>query len=73
MILHLEYRPDEIPRKSVRDLLTYGQNAVVSNSQTVLKMVNFGIKQTVLNYSRPQHLSNVSPKVKLYQFPGKEM
>ena len=68
MILHLEYHPNDIQRKRVRDLWSQHWCEYLLED---IEDGGLGIKQTILAYSRTKNLRYLSQKVKLYQLPGK--
>ena len=70
MILHIEYHPNEIPRKKIREL--WNKNCVELLSKTVAEG-GLGIEKTIIAYSRPKNLKDVLQSAKLYQHPGKEV
>ena len=70
MILHMEYHPNEIPRKKIREL--WNKNCGELLSKTVAEG-GLGIEKTIIAYSRPKNLKDVLQSAKLYQHPGKEV
>ena len=70
MILHIEYHPNEIPRKKIREL--WNKNCGELLSKTVAEG-GLGIEKTIIAYSRPKNLKDVLQSAKLYQHPGKEV
>ena len=70
MILHLEYHPNEIPRKKIRKLWHKHCGDLLSKTITE---GGLGIEKTVIAYSRPKNLKDVLQSAKLHQHPGKEV
>ena len=70
MILHMEYHPNEIPRKKIREL--WNKNCGELLSKTVAEG-GLGIEKTIIAYSRPKNLKDVLQSAKLHQHPGKEV
>ena len=70
MILHLEYHPDDIPRKLIRR--TWNKYCGDFLSQDISDG-GLGLKKTIIAYSRPSNLRDMLQKAKLQQIPGKEV
>ena len=70
MILHLEFHPDDIPRKIVCDLWSEHCGEYLSGK---IEDGGIGIRQTILAYSRPKNLRDLLQKARLYQLPDKEV
>ena len=62
MILHIEFHPDDIPRKIVRDLWSEHCGEHLSKN---IEDDELGIKQTILAYSRPNMLRDLLQKAKI--------
>ena len=65
MILHIEYHPDDMPRRKIRELY---EKYCAEQFEQVL-----GIKRTIVAYSRPRNLRDLLQSAKLYQMRGKEV
>merc|ERR1711862_404654 len=70
VILHLEYHPNDIPRKKIRDL--WDNHCVELLSKSVADG-GLGIKKMTIAYSRPRNLRDLTQRAKLHQHPGKEV
>ena len=68
-ILHMEYHPDDIPRKRVRDL--WAENCALLERS--VDEGGLGIEHMICAYSRPQNLRDLLQKAKLYQLESKEV
>ena len=64
VFLHMEYHPNDIPRKLIRTI--YNQNC------GELFEEKLGIKQTTIAYSRAKNLRELLTQAKLHQAPGHE-
>ena len=64
LFIHMEYHPNDIPKKSVRAIY---EHCCKSTFEEVLD-----IQQTTIAYSRPPNLKDTLTKAKLHQAPGKE-
>ena len=64
LIIHLEYHPDDIPRKEVREI--YNKHC----GELFEKIL--GVKKTTAAYSRPENLRDILQSAKLYEKEGKE-
>ena len=70
MILHLEYHPNDIPRKLIRRTWDKYCREYLSKP---ISDGGLGIKETIIAYSRPRNLKDVLQNAKLQQLPGKEV
>ena len=68
-ILHMEYHPDDIPRKRVRDL--WNENCALLERS--VDEGGLGIEHMICAYSRPPNLRDLLQKEKLYQLESKEV
>jgi len=68
-ILHMEYHPDDIPRKRVRDL--WNENCALLERS--VDEGGLGIEHMICAYSRPRNLRDLLQKAKLYQLESKEV
>ena len=65
IILHLEYHPDDIPRKRVRELYERHCGELL---RRILR-----VKRAIVAYSRPLNLRDLLQSAKLHQTKGKEV
>ena len=70
IVLHLEYHPDDIPRKKVRELFTKTCEPIFSHDAND---GGLGLKRMIIAYSRPRNLRDLRQKAKLYEKTGKEV
>ena len=70
MILHVEYHPNEIPRKKICKLWQKHCGDLLSKK---VSEGGLGIEKTIIAYSRPKNLKDVLQSAKLHQHPGKEV
>ena len=70
VILHLEYHPNDIPRKRIRDLWDKHCGELLSQS---VANGGLGINKMTIAYSRPRNLRDLTQRAKLCQHPGKEV
>ena len=70
MILHMEYHPNEVPRKKIREL--WQKHCGEKLSKTVADG-GLGIEKTIIAYSRPQNLKDVLQSANSHHHPGKEV
>ena len=70
LFIHLEYHPNDIPRKFIRNSWNKNCDGLLSQ-----KASNGGInlKQMIIAYSRPRNLRDVLLKAKLQEHTGKEV
>lgn len=64
LFIHLEYHPNDIPRKRIREI--YNQHC----SEVFERVLS--IKQTTVCYSRAKNIKDTVTKAKLHQAPGQE-
>ena len=57
LIIHLEYHPDDIPRKEVREICKKHCGELFENIS--------GTKKTIVAYSRPENLRDMLQSAKL--------
>ena len=65
MIIHLEYHPDDIPRKKIREI--YSQHCA-EKFESIL-----GIQRTIVAYSNPPNLRDLLQSAKLFEQKGSEV
>ena len=65
IVLHLEFHPDDIPRKRVREL--YAENCEEVFRRTL------GIERAIVAYSRPRNLRDLLQSAKLREKEGSEV
>ena len=70
IIIHMEYHPDDIPRRKVQQLFSQHCGDLFTSS---IDDGGLGIKRTILAYSRPQNLRDLLQKARLHQKPGREV
>ena len=70
IVLHLEYHPNDIPRKRVRQLFAETCEPLLSRD---INNGGLGIKRTIIAYSRPRNLKDLLQSAKLYEKKGKEV
>ena len=68
--LHLEYHPNDIPRKKVRELFS---ETCVPLFTREIKDGGIEIKRIIVAYSRPRNLRDLLQKAKVYQAKGGEV
>ena len=61
----MEYHPDDIPRKKIRDLYSQHCEEIFDNV--------LGIKRTIVAYSKPRNLRDLLQNAKLYEQKGSEV
>ena len=70
MILHLEYHPDDIPRKLLRNAWSKHCGEFLSQKPAD---GGIGLKETIIAYSRPRNLKDMLMKAKLQEHAGYEV
>ena len=70
IILHLEYHPNDFPRRKLREIWSDTCEDLLSKSTGD---GGLGIKNTIIAYSRPRNIREMTQKSKLHQHPGKEV
>ncbi len=63
LFIHMEYHPNDIPKKAVRALYEHYCKS---------SFERLGIQQLTIAYSRPPNIKDSITKAKLHQAPGKE-
>ena len=70
IILHLEYHPNDVPERKLREIW---DDCCMDLLSKPTSKSGLGIKKTIIAYSRPQNIREMTQKAKLYQHSGKEV
>ena len=70
IILHLEYHPSDFPKRKLREIWDECCMGLLSKKANE---GGLGIKKTIIAYSRPRNIREMTQKTKLHQHPGKEV
>ena len=70
VILHLEYHPNDVPRQKLREIW---DECCMDLLAKPTNKGGLGLKKTIIAYSRPRNIREMTQKAKLHQHPGKEV